>query len=560
MLRKKIIILSPLLLGLMILMNNIGVSAQDLNKDVYVVRPYEPTLSDAVKFNFLPENNHVETTIPHFDYSVAPKKLENSFMPDLIKPAKTVATSLPKIYNSWLKVGLGNYATSLAELNISNVRSKQYAYGLYLYHKSSGGKVVLANDHKVPAGYGLDNVKLYGRSIYPKMKLTGNVRFDHHGFNYYGYNTSLYVDSLPEIDKDSIKMQAYTAGMDIGLASTYTDSSHLNYNLDLHYDYFWDKLKNNENRFRIEGGLNKNFDGLQGGLDISLDYSKTKAALDSVSNTVFRFSPWISKRSKDWRFLLGFETVADIGEITHYYFYPHASLDIIIIEKVLVPFIGLTGEFQKNSYMDLFDENTFIVPGLNLKGTSSNLIVYGGLKGSISSAVRFRADVSYTLFKNMHLFVNDTSAGDLLQNKFVGVYDEVDLITYHGQLVIQPSQKLDISLDGKYFDYSMLAEAKPWHKPDYRIALEASYLFGKKLTVQGGLTFIGNRWIKNYYLPEGKEKLKPFGDLNLKVNYNFSKALTIFADLYNMADRSYMIWSQYPAQRFNFMFGLSYKL
>ncbi len=70
--------------------------------------------------------------------------------------------------------------------------------------------------------------------------------------------------------------------------------------------------------------------------------------------------------------------------------------------------------------MDLFDENTFIVPGLNLKGTSSNMIVYGGLKGSISSAVRFRADVSYTLFKNMHFFVNDTSAGDLLQNKFTG--------------------------------------------------------------------------------------------------------------------------------------------
>ncbi len=380
------------------------VSAQDLNKEVYVVRPYEPTLSDAVKFNFLPQNTQVETTIPHFDYSIAPKKLESAFTPDLIKPAKTVATSLPKIYNSWLKVGLGNYATALAELNISNVRSKQYAYGLYFYHKSSSGKVTLANDEKVPSGYGLDNVKLYGRSIYPKMKLTGDVRFDHHGFNYYGYNTNLYLDSLPDLDKDSLKMQTYTAGLDIGLASTYTDSSHLNYNLDLHYDYFWDKLKNNENRFRIEGGLNKNFHGLMGGLDISLDYSKTRATLDSVSNTVFRFSPWISKRSKDWKFLLGFETVSDIGDITNFYFYPHASLDIIIIEKVLVPFIGISGEFQKNSYMDLFEENTFIDPGLNLKGTSSNFIAYGGLKGSISSAVRFRADVTYTLLQKHAFF------------------------------------------------------------------------------------------------------------------------------------------------------------
>jgi outer membrane receptor protein involved in Fe transport len=106
----------------------------------------------------------------------------------------------------------------------------------------------------------------------------------------------------------------------------------------------------------------------------------------------------------------------------------------------------------------------------------------------------------------------------------------------------------------------MLAEAKPWHQPDFKIGLEASYLFGKNLTLQGGFNFIGNRWIKNIYLPEGKEKLKPFADLNLKVNYNYSKALSIFADLYNLANNSYMIWSQYPAQRFNFMFGLSYKL
>jgi len=104
MLRNKIVFLSSLFLSLILLIYSTGITAQGINKEVYVVRPYEPTLSDAVKFNFLPENTHVETTVPHFDYSIAPKRLENSFLPDLIKPAKTVATSLPKIYNSWLKV------------------------------------------------------------------------------------------------------------------------------------------------------------------------------------------------------------------------------------------------------------------------------------------------------------------------------------------------------------------------------------------------------------------------------------------------------------------------
>ena len=54
-------------------------SAQELNKEVYVVRPYEPTLSDAVKINFLPENKEVEITMPHLNIPFHPNRLENSF-------------------------------------------------------------------------------------------------------------------------------------------------------------------------------------------------------------------------------------------------------------------------------------------------------------------------------------------------------------------------------------------------------------------------------------------------------------------------------------------------
>jgi hypothetical protein len=533
-------------------------SGQDINKEVYVVRPYEPTLSDAVKINFLPENKDVKFATPLFEYSISPKRLENSFIPDPIKPAKTMATSLPKIYNSWLKLGLGNYTTSLAEFNISNIRSKEYAYGAYLYHKSSKGNIRLFNDDKVPAGYAVDNVKLYGSKFYPKMKITGDVHFDHQGFHYYGYNTDLFNDSVPVINSDSIRQRTYLFGLDLGIASTHTDSTHLNYNMDFRYEYFWDKIRNKENRFLVEAGMSKNFRGLMGGLDLSVDYAHTNADIDTASNTVIRLSPWISKRRKDWKFLLGFETVVDVADLTNYYFYPHASLDIIIIEKVLIPFFGLSGELQRNTYMELMNENQFIVPGLNLKSTSSNLIIFGGLKGSISSAVRFRADVTYTALKNMHFFVIDTLS--YLQNQFTAEYDEVDLITYHGQVVVQPSPSFNVSLDAKYFDYNMLDQDKPWHKPDFRIGLDAVSQLGKKFTLGAGFTVIGTRWVKNSKLPEGTDKIKPVADINLKLNYNYSKAFTIFTDIYNIADRSYLIWDQYPSQRFNFMFGLSYKL
>jgi hypothetical protein len=536
----------------------IPLEAQELNKEVYVVRPYEPTLSDAAKYNFLPAVNELETTIPKFQYSITPRRLENSFEPDPIKAAKTITTSLPKIYNSWLKLGMGNYSTPLAAFNISNLRSKDYAYGAYMYHKSSRGNISLLNDDKVHAGYVVNNINLYGKRFFSGATLSGNLRLDQHAFNYYGYNAEKFTFPLPDPGHDSIRQRTYKTGIDIGAGSTYTDSAHLNYELNASFDYFVDKLKNKETSMVIKTSLSKNFYGLLGGLDMSLDYSHLNGSVDSLTNTIFRFNPWISKRSADWKFILGFEAAADAADITNFYFYPRVNLDIIIIEDVLVPFFGLSGELQKNNYQETFAENQFITPGLFLKNTSSNLIAYGGLKGSISSIIRFRADVSYTVFKNFHFFVNDTLLPR--QDQFTAVYDDINLITYHGQLAVQPTENFEFVIDGKYFDYKTFEQVKPWHKPDFKIGIDATYKLNSKFDIGAAFTIVGNRWVKNYLHPEGMQKFKPVFDANLSFNYHYSKVLSVFADFYNLTERSYMIWNQYPSQRFNFLFGFSYKL
>jgi hypothetical protein len=551
-------LLRLLLTAIMLQVAGSNILAQDLNKEVYVVRPYEPTLSDATKYNFLPRSDQFEAVPPHFEYVVSPKRLESVFEPNLIKPAKTVATSLSKIYKSWLKLGLGNYSTPLAELNISNLRSKDYAYGAYLYHKSSHGNLRLLNNQKVPAGYSIDNVNLYGKRFFPTASLKGNLRFDHKGFNYYGYNTALFVDSFPPIDHNNTKQRTYLLGFDLGLNSTNTDSSYLNYKINASYDYFWDKSKNNESNIIVEGRLDKNLFGLQMGLDLLVDNSKLNSAIDTISNTILRFNPWISKRSTDWKFVLGFEAVTDVADISNFYIFPRASLDIIIIENILVPFIGLSGELQKNNYQRLSAENQFIVPGLRLKNTNSNIIAYGGLKGNITSLIRFRADVSYTVYKNMHFFVNDTLLP--LQNQFTAVYGDVDLITYHGQLVVQPSADVEVAIEGNYYDYNVFEQEKPWHKPVYDVKLDAEFKLSSKFTMGAGFTVTGTRWVKDYLQPGGMFKIKPVADINMKLNYHYSKVFSLFAEMYNIADRSYLIWNQYPSQRFNFLFGLSYKL
>ncbi|MBN1145507.1 MAG: hypothetical protein JXA72_13840 [Bacteroidales bacterium] len=536
-------------------------SSQELNKEVYVVRPYEPTLSDANKYNFLPQTDDFETATPKFRYSITPIRIANPFDPDPIKAAKTVTTSLPRIYNTWIKLGMGNYSTPMAEFNISNLRSKEYAYGAYLYHKSSHGNVRLSNDDKVKAGYVVNRMNLYLKRFLKSSTISGNLRFNQDGFNYYGYNTERIAGPL-DLDRDSLKQRIFNPGIDAGIQSNMTDNEQLNYNIAASYDYFFDKQKNKESSLLIKSALSKNFNEMLGGVDLSIDYSNLKG-MDTLSNTIVRINPWISKRSADWNFKLGFEAVVDAANITNFYFYPRANLDIIIIEDVLVPFIGLTGALQKNSYRNLHNENQFVKPGLSLKNTSSNIIVYGGLKGNINSLLRFRADVSYTVYKNYHFFVNDTITESLLlplQNQFTGVYDDINLITYHGQLALQPSEKIEMVLDARYVDYKTFEEPKPWHKPNLVIGLDASYKPGQKMEIGAGVSLVGKRWARDYSQPDNMKELDPVIDANFSLNYHYSKLLTVFANLYNLSERSYEIWNQYPSQRFNFMIGFSYKL
>ena len=193
--------------------------AQEINKEVFVVRPYEPTLSDAIKISVMPVPEEVETPIPSFTYKITPTPIETRFELTPIKPARMVTTALSKIYKSYIKIGMGNYFTPMAEFNISNLHSKEYSVGAYLYHKSSYSNLTLENQDKVPGGYAVTKVNLYGKKFFHDLTVTGNLILDHDGFNYYGYNVRLPYETPPPMDRDDIHQRIIDLGAQAGIHS-----------------------------------------------------------------------------------------------------------------------------------------------------------------------------------------------------------------------------------------------------------------------------------------------------------------------------------------------------
>ena len=58
----------------------------------------------------------------------------------------------------------------------------------------------------------------------------------------------------------------------------------------------------------------------------------------------------------------------------------------------------------------ILHDNHFITPGLKVKNTNHKFTAFGGVKGSITPQIAFRADVTYSAVDDMFFFVNDTTA------------------------------------------------------------------------------------------------------------------------------------------------------
>ena len=54
------------------------------------------------------------------------------------------------------------------------------------------------------------------------------------------------------------------------------------------------------------------------------------------------------------------------------------------------------------------------------------------------------------------------------------------------------------------------------------------------------------------------KQLNGLVDVNLEGEYRYSKMLSFFARVNNIANQRYYRWERYPTQRFNFMIGLTF--
>lgn len=525
---------------------------------VTVIAKYNPTVSDAFKINISPAIIDTTVTMPKFTYHVLDKMALTKYNVEPIKPARVGDATVTKLYRVLLKAGFGNYITPYGEAFVNTVHSKKYNAGFHFKHLSSSPSKEREYGYN---DYSNNDADLFGKMIMNTHTLSADFNYNRDVVHYYGYRTD---ESLQRLDKMDTKQRFSFFNGSFLLNSHYSpDSAKWNHSVGIGFYNLSDIFNSVENRLVVNADLNKELGLIKItksqilGAKVGVEYYLTQNTLGSFNTGLIRLQPYLNTNFKKFYFNIGVNAVVQTDTASSLHFYPIADVQFNVINTILMIYGSIEGDMIRNSYKSITDENPFVSSLIAQDYSNNKFTVKGGLKSNISQNISANAMVKYSRVKNMPFYVTDTT--DVYRNKFVAVYDDVNLFVVHAEVAYQNNEKLRILFGGNFYQYTMDKEEKAWQKPYFDVFLTAKYNIADKIIITADIISNSNYYAKTYNSSAVVAKsVKGFVDGNLGIEYRYSKLISAFLNINNIASTKYQRWLNYPVQGINILGGLTF--
>jgi len=562
--------------------------AQDLERQLTLVRPFEPSVGDAQKITTLPNLQDTFSIRPSFVYSIRSRRIDTRFDVTPIAPVRLQPIEQPKLYNGYIKIGAGTLPNLLTEVAVNTVRNREYAAGALFKLDMASGDVKLGNDIEVAGNYSDISGKVFGKRFFRNNSiLFGELGASGQTAQNYGYDTNLPIN--PEFQDDYLRKRYFFGDANIGLRSSHFRTDRLNYDVQLDYKLAHNKiddinkLKNNvnngeieekifsENAFRFKTQLDNN---MFGG-NLQFDHFGRSDDFEALHNNfALSINPWFMLDNDSVQMKVGMRAAMyreGEGNL-QYAIFPSIEFQFTLLKDIFIPFLGIDGYMQPNTYRSTVKVNPFITPGLTAPMSKTKLQIYAGLKGTIMSKLSYYLRADYSNTDTEHFFVNDPEYSKyeehFLQNHFTVVIDTLQTFSFKGELYFNPIESVDLGLKANYFKYTILNEQHAWHKPKFTLDFLAKYNFRNKIIANFDVMYIGQRYAKGFAIDPADptkivvEPINLEGALvfNLGAEYRYTRSFSLFMRLNNVTGARYDRWNFYPSRGINAMFGFTYSL
>jgi len=555
--RVKKIVTWALVILLILIQVAISLAQTNVNNTFNALSTFKPEIKESNKVNDQPDIKDTVKRITNIKYGIASNPLFPKYEVQKIESAKMQNEPLSKLYHSLIKVGYGPlYNSPYGEFFVSNLRSRDMAYGAHLKHFSSSSTL----DSTGFGGFSDNIINVYGKKFYKKHTLNGDLNYSRNVVHYYGYNANKNT-----LKNDYTKQRYQLIEPKLLLQSHYTDSTHMNHIIGLSY-YNLQNLNNEaENNIFASAYLTKFINKEKLNIDLSTNYYNHKQSNDTLNDLIISVAPAFEAQGAKWKAVLGLKgTLDNFKGKTRFYGYPQLNVEYDVYESMVIPYAGATGGLIKNSMRSLTNENPFVDTTLNYTNTNNKYNLFLGLKGNLSSNTSYDVKGSYSQMDSLHFYTIDYSGANTLYNHFNILYDNASVMNISGALKYQLREKMHFIATGNYYIYKTKNLTRAYHKPDYDLTLSGIYNLKSKIIVRGDIFVIGKQWAQTQVVNSDlsttlqPKQLNGLVDVSLEAEYRYSKMLSFFVKANNIANQRYYRWERYPTQRFNFTIGLTF--
>ena len=545
-----------------------------LVRTVVVENEYNPTVMDASKINVLPKVE--EPTVPktHIDYatSIRPVAAWNyQAMQPIVKDWKADAA-----YRGYLRAGYGNNGNVDAQLgylwDISKKDRLSVAASLDGWNGDLNGWSWQNQDWSGEKWSSrMYNTKVGMDYVHAFKKVNFLLGGDYHS-RVFNYMVPRYFNGAekPESGYDGYfnKQHQTFANAYIGFASTDKDmpvqfevQAGIRY-FDEKYpkhDYFGENVEAETNLF-VKGNVWKNLNEENSlGLGLNFDnYSQATEWADEIM--AIEFNPYYAKQNDTWKVRIGAHLDwvgrdVDNSEDDYDKFYVSPDVNVEYIFSDSYVFYAKAGGGRGiSSFYELMDIAPYLVEH-DVAPTYMTLDAALGLKASPVDGWWFNVSGGYQIRENDVCLYTRTGSGFDMNN----MAGDTKVFYATAELKHDYKDLFDFSLKGTYYNWKWDGEMLVGGSYDSQTAdalslkpeLEFNAEIGFK-PMQGLRVNVGYEYVKR-----AEDIHDPVNNLYAGADYALLKNLSVFAKFHNLLNKEYMKIDAYPAQKLNFLAGLS---
>ncbi len=559
------------------------------NESVVVRGSYRPVIEQSEKISFPAV---IADTLGRmerdFRYSITPTRLRSLYEPTRIKAARIIGEPATKLYNNYLRLGVGYYPSTLADLYWCSTRDREKTYGIRLNHNFSWGTIPDYDKNF----FGQTAVTLFGKYIIAdKLQLSTDISYEHDHNLYYGFTDSTLQAVLGTV-RDSISLSDYRASYNIatwniGLKNMQLDPNKLGYAANVRVSDLWAYWGQNEFNLNVSGdihygfNINDKYKGvayLRAEMDgyihsnrqdtlMPLGYMTATPIPDTVKGyrNIVKVNPYADFMFSGLMFHTGLTAGWDSftsDTATTFRLFPDVVVSKSLMKDALVLSLGATGGFDANNWNTIRLVNPYIAPDAEQRATRHYDFTFHA-RWNPSRKIEVNAEAGFQMLQDDLTFTLDYDY--TLNNVYRPMYVDDNRFNIGGTVTFVNDEMLTLMAGGHYYRYTYLDEKDPlamptigYRKPLYRPDWDA--LVAAKVNYH-------DKWL--FYL-EGQMLGNMLGDLGetlpmrygiaAEVEYRHNRALSFFLKMDNLAFQRYNLWVNYPSQRGLFIIGLTYTI